>query len=52
MWSADRPEMIFAAPTAAATTMQTPVAGHYEISLTVTTAGGVSDTQTVGIDIS
>jgi hypothetical protein len=52
MWSADRPEMTFAAPTAAATTMQTPVAGHYEISLTVTTAGGVSDTQTVGIDIS
>jgi hypothetical protein len=52
MWSADRPEMIFAAPTAAATTMQAAVAGHYEISLTVTTPGGVSDTQTVGIDVS
>lgn len=51
-WSADRPEMLFADPTAVATTMQTSLTGHYEISLKVTTSGGVSDTQTVGIDIS
>ncbi len=51
-WAANPAGLTFVGSTAATTTMQTAVPGHYDISLTVTTPGGVSDTTTAGIDIS
>jgi hypothetical protein len=50
-WTADSPNLVIANPDLAHTSVQTSVAGTYNLSLTVTTTGGVSHTATAEIVI-